>query len=214
MVVAESQTGGRGRLGRAWQSPPRAGLTFSMLFRPGVPPARRGWLPLLVGAAAARALAERCDLDVAVKWPNDLLVGGRKVAGILAEAVDDAVVVGVGLNVSTTHDELPVETATSLALEMGSAVDRAPLLLAMLRAIGPLYLDWAAAGGSAEAVAPAYRALCDTLAREVQVTLPGDQLLAGTAVAVDDDGRLVVRTKAGDEHALTAGDVVHVRPAV
>lgn len=214
VVVAESQTGGRGRLDRSWESPPRAGLTFSLLLRPrGVPAARLGWLPLLVGAAAAQALADLCDLDVVVKWPNDLLVGDRKVAGVLAEVAGDAVVVGLGINVLTTRAELPTEAATSLALESRHPVDRTPVLLAVLRAVGPAYTAWTGAGGDPAAVAAQYRDRCVTVGRAVRVLLPGQPAVVGTAVAVDDDGRLVVRDDAGRETALTAGDVVHVRSA-
>lgn len=206
VVVAESQTGGRGRLGRTWVSPPRAGLTFSMLLRPSVPAARKPWLPLLVGVAAAREVARRCELDVRLKWPNDLLVGGRKVGGLLAEVAGDAVVVGVGINVSTRAGELPREDATSLALETGGMVDRGPLLLGILRAVGPNYLGWVEAGGSPLAVRPAYLAACETVGREVSVALPSGEVLAGTATDVDEDGRLVVAGR-----PLSAGDVTHVR---
>ena len=122
VLVAEAQTAGRGRMGRAWLSPPGAGLMFSVLLRPGeVPPARRGWVPLLTGVAIASAVRDLTGLDARLKWPNDVLVGDRKLAGILAEQSADAIVVGAGINVSTRQAELPVETATSLALEVRHA---------------------------------------------------------------------------------------------
>jgi BirA family biotin operon repressor/biotin-[acetyl-CoA-carboxylase] ligase len=212
VVVAEHQFLGRGRLDRTWASPPRAGLTFSVLLRPDVAPGVRPWVPLLLAAAAAEALAARCDLDVALKWPNDLLVAGRKVGGVLAEATGDAVIAGFGVNVSTRRDELPREDATSLALETGDVVDRAPLLLALLRTMGAAYVAWVSSGADAETAAHRYREHCDTVGREVVVTLPGDVTLTGEAVAVDATGRLVVRAKGGVETAVSAGDVVHVRP--
>jgi BirA family biotin operon repressor/biotin-[acetyl-CoA-carboxylase] ligase len=212
VVVAEHQFLGRGRLDRQWASPPRAGLTFSVLLRPAVPAAVRPWLPLLLAACAAEALSSRCDLDVALKWPNDLLVEGRKVGGVLAEVTGDAVVVGFGVNVSNRRDELPREDATSLALETGDVVDRGPVLLALLRAMGPAYGAWVESGGDVHAAADRYRVRCDTVGRMVSVTLPGDVLLAGEAVAVDDSGRLVVRGDDGAETTVSAGDVVHVRP--
>ena len=210
VVVAEHQTGGRGRLDRQWVSPPRAGLTFSVLLRPAVPASVRPWVPLLLAAAAAEALSARCDLDVWLKWPNDLLAGGRKVGGVLAEATGDAVVVGIGVNVSTRRDELPREDTTSLALETGGVVDRVPVLLAMLRAMGPAYTAW---DGDAEEVARRYRARCDTIGRPVRVALPDGRTLTGEAADVDGNGCLVVRAADGTTTAVSAGDVVHVRPA-
>jgi BirA family biotin operon repressor/biotin-[acetyl-CoA-carboxylase] ligase len=209
VVVAEHQTGGRGRLDRQWVSPPRAGLTFSVLLRPSVAPAMRPWLPMLLAACAAEAVSARCDLDVALKWPNDLLVNGRKVGGVLAESTGDAVVIGLGLNVSTHRAELPRDDATSLALETGGPVDRGPLLLALLRAFGPAYLHW---NGDAQAARARYLERCDTVGRDVRVLLPGDVTLAGEATDVDLSGRLVVTAADGTTTAVSAGDVVHVRP--
>lgn len=212
VVVAEEQTGGRGRLGRSWQSPPRAGLTLSVLLRPRVAPARRGWLPLLVATALAQTLTEHSGApDVQLKWPNDVLVGGHKVAGILAEVVGDGVVVGVGVNVTTRPDELPRADATSLQISGARSLDRAPLLLAFLRGLGPAYLGWSA-GTEDDAVREAYRGLCGTLGQVVRVELPGGESLEGTARDIDAQGRLVVQS-GGTDRTITAGDVVHVRPA-
>lgn len=109
VLVAEEQTAGRGRLGRTWSAPAGAALTFSVLLRPaGVPPTRLGWLPLLTGVAVAAAVRAETGVPASLKWPNDVLVGERKLAGILAEAHSDAVVVGVGLNVTLSRAELPV----------------------------------------------------------------------------------------------------------
>ncbi len=216
VVIAESQTGGRGRLGREWVSPPRAGLTLSVLLRPAVPADRLSWLPLLVGAAAGRAVAERSGLDVRLKWPNDLIVEDRKLGGVLAEVVGDAVVVGIGLNVSTRRDELPRANATSVGAELatsgrveGKAADRAPLLLALLRAIGPDYLDWVAANGASEDVGPRYRAICSSVGRRVVVSLPSGESVTGDVLDVDELGRLVVVRADGSVVSFTAGDVTH-----
>lgn len=213
VVVAEHQTAGRGRLDRTWVSPPRAGLTLSLLLRPGVPPAARALLPLLLGSAAAAATSLVCGLDVRVKWPNDLVVDDRKLAGLLAETAGEAVVAGMGLNVSTRRDELPRADATSLTLETGEPVDRHPVLLAVLRGMADEYAAWVAAGGAADAVLPAYRSRCATLDRDVTVTLPGRaEPLAGRAAAIDDAGHLVIEPAGGGEPvAVSAGDVVHVR---
>ena len=214
VLVAEHQEAGRGRLDRVWTSPPRAGLTVSVLLRPDVPAARRGWLPLLTGVALAEAVGAVPGCRTALKWPNDLLAAdGTKLAGILAEAVPGgAVVVGVGLNVSTRPDELP-DGASSLAMEVGRTVDRAPVLLEFLRALERRYLRWTAVLGDPvqSGLAHDYLAWCATVGTEVTVTLPDGGLLEGVAEAVDWDGRLVVRTGDGTVE-LASGDVRHVRP--
>src|SRR5262249_5320177 len=118
VLAAEHQTAGRGRFDRSWTSPPRAGLTFSVLLRPAVPAPLWGWLPLLAGLALRGALPATAHVPTSLKWPNDLLAtqDGRKLAGILVQTSGDAVVVGMGVNVDTTADELPDGAATSLAL--------------------------------------------------------------------------------------------------
>ena len=212
VLVAEHQVSGRGRLDRTWTSPPRAGLTVSVLLRPDVPAARRGWLPLLVGVALAEAVGEVSGVRTSLKWPNDLLAAdGAKLAGILAEASGAAVVVGSGLNVSTRREELP-PTGTSLSLVTGGPVDRAPVLLAFLRGLERRYLAWTAALGDpvASGLARDYLAWSSTVGAEVAVTLPDGSVLTGTATSVDWDGRLVVLTAAGSVE-LASGDVQHVR---
>jgi BirA family biotin operon repressor/biotin-[acetyl-CoA-carboxylase] ligase len=145
VLAAETQTAGRGRLGRSWSSPPRAALVFSVLLRPvTVAPAARAWLPLLTGIAVAAALRAEAGAAATLKWPNDVLVDGRKIAGILAEAHGDAVVAGVGLNVTLTRAELPVPTATSLLLENAACLDRGRLLAAVLTELASRYTAWAA----------------------------------------------------------------------
>src|SRR5690242_6197613 len=107
VLATEDQRAGRGRLGRTWITPPRAALTFSLLVRPDVPPAKRGWLPLLAGVAVAGAITSVTGVETSLKWPNDVLAGPGKLVGILAEAAGDAIVVGIGVNVSTEQAELP-----------------------------------------------------------------------------------------------------------
>jgi len=212
VLVAEHQVSGRGRLDRTWTSPPRAGLTVSFLLRPDVPAARRGWLPLLTGVALAESVAEVSGVLPSLKWPNDLLAGdGRKLAGILAESSGPAVVVGTGLNVSTTAAELP-DTGTSLARITGGTVDRATVLLAFLRAVERRYRRWADALGDpvSSGLAQDYLAWSSTVGSTVTVDLPDGSVLDGVAEAVDWDGRLVVAT-AGGTVELTSGDVRHVR---
>lgn len=214
VLVAEYQNAGRGRLDRTWTAPPRSGLFFSVLLHPGdVPVARWGWLPLLAGVAAAEAVTRVSGVDVRLKWPNDLMVGERKLAGILAERAGEGVVLGIGLNVSLREDELPVPGAISLALAGAATTDRSPLLRAVLREMETLYRRWSAAGGDARlsGLHTAYTAACATIGRRVRVQLPAGRVLIGTATGIDDDGRLLVDGPDGTE-AVGAGDVVHVRP--
>lgn len=214
VVVAETQTAGRGRLGRTWAAPPRSGLTFSVLLRPATPPSTWGWLPLLAGVAVAEAVTEHTAVPVGLKWPNDVLAtDGGKLAGILSELVPGpaggAVVVGVGLNVTARADELTgFPAATSLALAGAAVTDRGSLLRALLRALGSGYAGWQAAGGAAVAV---YSEACMTLGETVRLSLPGGDEVVGAAVGIDADGRLQVETPDGRLRAFSAGDVEHLR---
>ena len=217
VLVAEFQNAGRGRFTRSWTSPPRAGLTFSLLVRPStVPMVRWGWLPLLTGVALHEAVraALPSGSDVALKWPNDLLLGpqGAKAAGILAEAGPDFVVVGIGLNVDHRADELPNEQATSLRLSFPSAtVTREALLVGVLESFGRWFGRWCDAGGdpAASGLRAAYETASATLGRTVQVTLAGREI-SGPGVAIDANGALVVQD--GSERVtVSAGDVTHAR---
>jgi BirA family biotin operon repressor/biotin-[acetyl-CoA-carboxylase] ligase len=207
VLVAERQTAGRGRLGRHWESPARAGLAVSVLLRPvDVPVARYGWLPLMAGTALVETVRRVSDLDAYLKWPNDLLLpGDRKCGGILAEVVEPgAVVIGLGLNVSLKEDELPRPDATSLGLA-GAPTDRDPLLRQLLRLLAHWYSQWRAGP-----IRDEYLPHCGTIGRRVRVELPDGGVREGVAVDVDDDGRLVVTTPDG-HLSVAAGDVVHVR---
>ncbi|MER5772026.1 biotin--[acetyl-CoA-carboxylase] ligase [Streptomyces sp. NPDC001985] len=222
VLVAEEQTAGRGRLDRTWSAPPRSGIFLSVVLRPGpgVPVEQWGWLPLLAGVATATGLSRAAGVDTSLKWPNDLLVKvdgqERKAGGILAErAGDDAVVIGIGVNVTLRSDELPVPTAGSLALANAVSTDRDPLLRAVLRSLEQWYGKWRAAGGdpALSEIQPAYAAGCATLGRTVRAQLPGDRSLTGEAVALDGAGRLVLTLENGEREAVGAGDIVHLRPA-
>ena len=171
-----------------------------------------GWLPLLTGLAVLDGVRTASGLEATLKWPNDVLApDGRKLAGVLAERVDvgrtPMAVVGVGLNVTSRADELPVPTATSLALAGAERTDRQTLLTSVLRALDVRLCAWE------DGTVPAadYRTASSTLGREVRVELPARPTLVGRAVDVDDDGRLVVVDGDGDRHAVAAGDVTHLR---
>lgn len=215
LVVTEHQDAGRGRLDRTWQTPPRAGLTFSLLLRPEVAPAAWPWLPLLTGLAVRDALVS-LGWQARVKWPNDVLLGEQKVAGILVERVETpdgpAAILGVGLNVTTTADELPVPTATSLLMARPDApIDRAEVLVRVVTGLRTAYLAWQDGAEAATAgLAADYAEACATVGEQVRVSLPGGGALAGRAVDVDRNGMLVVETASGTER-VGAGDVVHVR---
>jgi len=216
VLLAEWQTAGRGRLGRSWEAPAHTGLALSVLLRPvGVPPARWGWLPLLTGLALCEVVGELGRVDAVLKWPNDLLVGPRqgKAAGILAEVVGGAVVVGVGLNVGLRAEDLPVPAATSLAVEGAACTDREELATALLLRLDDLVRRWCAHGGDAVAcgLRDAYRNRCSTLGQPVAVQVPDGAPVTGAAVDVDPEGRLILDTAQG-RRAMSAGDVGHVRP--
>jgi len=205
VVVADHQTAGRGRLGRRWEAPPGSSLLVSVLLRD-----RSGFTTAVTSVmAAALALADAVEATAgfapALKWPNDLVVADRKLAGLLAERDGDAVVVGAGCNVnwSAFPPEL-ADTATACNLEAGRPVERDALLVA--------YLDALAARLDAPgAVAEDYRARLATLGRRVRIERDPAPELVGDAVALDDDGALVVRDEAGEPHHVKVGDVVHLR---
>jgi BirA family biotin operon repressor/biotin-[acetyl-CoA-carboxylase] ligase len=224
VLIAEEQTAGRGRLGRSWTAPARSGLFFSVLLEPEpeVPAAHWGWLPLLAGVATVTALSRAAGVDTALKWPNDLLVHvdgeERKFGGILAETTEtydraNAVVLGIGLNVSLRAEELPVPGAGSLLLAGAKNTDRDPLLRAVLRSLADWYSRWADSGGdpAVSGIQSAYAAGCATLGRRVRGALPGGRELSGEAVALDGEGRLVIATGDGVRHPVAAADIVHLR---
>jgi BirA family transcriptional regulator, biotin operon repressor / biotin---[acetyl-CoA-carboxylase] ligase len=217
VLVAEEQTAGRGRQGRSWVSPPGSALTFSVLLRPErIPPERLGWVPLVAGTATATAVRALTGLDARLKWPNDVLIGGRKLAGILAEVAGNAIVVGIGVNVSSAPGELPVGPGglppTSLLAE-GVPVARDVLLIEILRAFGQWYKTLSQDPDPQRiGLLAQYAKLSATVGREVRVELPGGTAVSGMAAEVDPDGRLLVDTGTG-VYAVAAGDVIHVRNA-
>ncbi len=245
VVVAEAQTAGRGRLDRTWESPTGLGLTFSALLP--APTSAPGWVPLVAGLAVAEAITAVTGLRPALKWPNDVLIGQPqpavdgppvapvppvppvapvaplgKVCGILCEYLPLAhplVVVGIGLNVHQQRPDLPVPTATSLALACGGRgavtgqeIDRETVLVEVLDRLAQRVAQLGLPPPEREATYTAYRQQCATLGSLVTVTLPDGSAVTGTAVAVDADGALLV-DNGWQVHTLRAGDVTHVRPA-
>ncbi|MEU0545460.1 biotin--[acetyl-CoA-carboxylase] ligase [Nocardia sp. NPDC005978] len=212
VLLAEAQERGRGRHDRQWVGPPRAQLAMSVLVRVrGIAPELLGWLPLLTGVAVVDAVRSATAVKAVLKWPNDVLVEGRKLSGILAEIAavgpDPAVVVGIGLNASLTEAELPVPHATSLALAGApEPVDRTAVAAAILREFARRFVAWEAAGWDIAELSADYRERCSTIGATVRAELPGDEVLTGVATGVDGHGRLLI----GDQ-AVSAGDVTHLR---
>ncbi|MDQ0279379.1 BirA family biotin operon repressor/biotin-[acetyl-CoA-carboxylase] ligase [Arthrobacter silviterrae] len=281
VLIADSQIAGKGRLDRVWEVPAGSAMISSVLFRPGDPdahagapafdPAGYGWLSILAGVALCEAVRSVAGVPAVLKWPNDVVANGRKLAGILAQLVPapatrhpadgslpapgspasqpgtrrsaegsagpgPAVVVGAGLNVGQGREQLPVDRATSLALELdggqdggagldaaaggagAAALDRNVLLPAYLNRFARLYEGFVSVGGDALRPLPEGASVHDlasrlmsTLGTEVRAELPGGQMLHGTAVRLRSGGELELRDGDGALHVVSAGDVVHLR---
>lgn len=219
VVVAERQTAGRGRLGRQWHSPAGDNLYCSVILRHLPDKEKLPLIPLASALAVARAIQRVTGLPAKLKWPNDVLAGGRKLGGLLCEGAgighaDPVVVVGIGLNVNGSRDGFPEELrgiATSLAVELGHRVDRAAMLAAMLgeleQALGSL------AGAGADEVVQSYIEHCATLGQRVKVSLSDRDSLEGWAESIAPDGSLLLRLEepGGRRVEVRAGDVLHLR---
>ncbi len=211
VLVADHQRSGRGRLDRTWSAPPGTSLAISVLLRPpaDVGPERWTWLPLLAGLAVSDAIVSLGLADVNLKWPNDVLIGSSKVCGILAERVDGggepAVVIGMGINTRLSVEQLPVSTATSLALA-GVDVDDLDLVTRVLTRLGAWYQRWLVG----TELSPILTERCATIGRRVRLERPTGEAVTGVAVGIDADGRLLLRAN-DEELAFAAGDVVHLR---
>jgi BirA family biotin operon repressor/biotin-[acetyl-CoA-carboxylase] ligase len=211
LVLAESQSAGRGRRGRSWVSTPGQNLTFSLILRPALAASRAPEITLAAAVAVAEVL-EKAAFDVRIKWPNDLLIGGRKVAGILTEVATDGdrlrqVILGIGVNVNLLRSDLPPElraAATSLREERGEPLPRAFLLAALLLSIEE-WLDVLLEEGF-ERIRFRWRELSGTLGTEVRVEGPQGALV-GRALDLDEDGALRVRDAAGVVHRVVGGEV-------
>lgn len=226
-LVTDNQTAGRGRRGRAWLAPPGTALAISVLLRP-VDPAgaildasRFSWLPLAAGVAMTDAVSAMLPgAAVGFKWPNDVQVGGRKICGVLGELLPsgDGVVMGAGVNVTMSAQELPVLTATSVSIEAADGSElgdrlKDGVLAGFLAGLVTLVGTYGAHAGDAEASGLRAAAVerCTTLGREVRAELPGGAELTGTAIGIDLLGRLEIRTRSGRVEAVAAGDIIHLR---
>jgi BirA family transcriptional regulator, biotin operon repressor / biotin---[acetyl-CoA-carboxylase] ligase len=215
VLLTEHQTAGRGRMGRVWLDAARAEITLSVGVRPGdVPIDRWGWLPLAAGAAVVDAVAAEVGVNAGLKWPNDVMIGDRKLAGVLSEvaAPNTFVVIGIGLNVTLSPEEAGNPVAISLLDAGVAAPDRDRLVHRLLSKLGMRINDWRIAGGLDEKLMADYRARSATIGSQVRAQLPGDAEIVGDAVGVDGRGRLCIDT--GDAVvAVSAADIIHLRPA-
>lgn len=223
--TTEHQVAGHGRLGRGWETPDRSSLAISIYFRPdaGFDPAGLPWLSMLCATAMVQALNERTGLAAGLKWPNDVVAGGFKLCGVLAQLVltpeGPAVVVGAGLNVSQERAELPVPTAGSIALLGGRTTDRSELMAGYLDKVADLYGAFAAVHGRAGEPGPGDAlSLRQAIARhmvsighQVDAHLPDGTVLRGTAEDLGAEGALILRDSAGKLHHVLAADVFHLR---
>ncbi len=216
VLLAEYQNAGRGRHGRQWSAPPRAQVALSVgVGGRSVPRSSWGWLPLAAGVAVADALTAVGGVKVGLKWPNDVLANGGKLAGILAEVAvpASAIVLGLGLNVTLAADEAPDPVATSLLMLGSSATDRNTLARRILRELALRIDAWRTAGGADAALVADYQHYSVTLNARVKAVLPGGREVVGVARDIDETGRLCVDT-GGETVAISAGDVTHLRPSV
>jgi BirA family transcriptional regulator, biotin operon repressor / biotin---[acetyl-CoA-carboxylase] ligase len=225
VLVTANQTAGRGRLGRVWVAPPDTGIAISVLLRPvlpsGIPLDRShfGWLPLIAGVAMARAVQSVVPVPAALKWPNDVQLAGLKVSGLLAELLPsgEAVVIGAGVNLSLQADELPTQTATSLAIAGATQTGDEladTVLSTYLRSLRELLAAFIFANADpvASGILASLTKLCTTLGRRVRVQLPSGDDLIGEATGIDATGRLLVRRSPdAPVEAVAAGDVTHLR---
>jgi BirA family biotin operon repressor/biotin-[acetyl-CoA-carboxylase] ligase len=212
VIFAESQTKGRGRLGRTWISPARKGLWFSVLLRPDIPPQKATQLTVASATALARAITAHTGIVPEIKWPNDILIRGKKVAGILTEMSAELdhlkeVILGIGLDVNLDPNEFSPavrKTATSLKIELGHPVDRAGLAVAILRELDRDYDR--IKKGEFELVAEQWQERCSTIGSQVSIRI-GDRVIRGRAEALDADGALLLRGQHGHLERIIGGDV-------
>jgi BirA family biotin operon repressor/biotin-[acetyl-CoA-carboxylase] ligase len=204
VIVSEFQSAGRGRLDRNFEAAPMTALTFSMYIEPKVDKSEWSFLTLLAALSVREAIASlESTTRIDVKWPNDLLIGEKKCAGIIAQATDKGVVIGIGINVGMNVSELPVPTATSLAIEGGLELDRNIILAAILNHFEVNLQIWELG----KSFIAEYIEASATIGVDVEVSLPGGKVIKSRATGVSDAGELLLESG----EAVTVGDVVHLR---
>jgi BirA family biotin operon repressor/biotin-[acetyl-CoA-carboxylase] ligase len=212
IVIADTQTAGKGRLGRTWLSPAGKNLYMSMVVRPDMPPRDATALTLLSAIACASALIKYCGMPVSIKWPNDLIAGGLKIGGILTEIRADIdriyhAVVGIGINVNLSCEDMPAEinqVATSVLIETGRRFSRTGLAAEIITEFDRWYELLLTKGK--KVVMERWIELSDTIGKQVRVAV-GDLIFAGTAEGIDDEGLLIIRLADGSSRKFSAGDV-------
>ena len=203
VLAAEFQTAGRGRLDRTFEAAPGSALLFSFFIKPNRARSDWGFISHLAAISMQEVISQDHPSQVRLKWPNDILIGEKKVAGLLAQATDDGVIIGIGVNVAMTADELPVDTATSLVITGSKKLDRSLLLGEFLNRFEVNFDKW----DSGADFIDSYSAICATLGRQVQVEVSGRANRTGQALTINKIGALML----DDGFEVNVGDVVHLR---
>lgn len=216
VLVAAEQTSGRGRSGRSWEAPAGTSMMVSVLLKPSsVSPTQYFWLPLIAGLSLANAVSSFGGSTRAmVKWPNDVLINDKKVAGVLSEALADlsGVVIGAGLNLFQNREQLPIDTATSLSLSEIRVPSIDAMLAEYLKHLKRNYSEFQACAGelAGTELLESIKNACATIGKEVRAIMPGEKEIIGEAIDIDDLGRIVILHD-GKHTAVSVGDIVHLR---
>jgi BirA family biotin operon repressor/biotin-[acetyl-CoA-carboxylase] ligase len=204
VIVTEYQSNGRGRLDRTFEAPAQSALLFSFYIKPRKQRSEWGFIPLIAGLSLVRAITTiDTAMNVSLKWPNDLLINEKKCAGIIAQTSQEGIVVGIGLNVSMTSNELPVPNATSLAIEGSTITDRNLLLSQILNTFAELFEAWE----EGSELLNEYANASSTIGKKVRIDLPGGENIEATVAHISHSGELVL----DNGRHVSAGDVIHLR---
>ena len=204
VIATEFQSDGRGRLDRTFEAPAQSALLFSFYIKPRNQRSEWGFIPLIAGLSLVRAITTiDTAMNVSLKWPNDLIINEKKCAGIIAQTTNEGIVIGIGLNVSMTPNELPVSTATSLAIEGSTITDRDLLLSHLLNTFAELFEAWE----EGSELLDEYASASSTIGKKVRIELPGGENLEATVARISHTGELVL----DDGRHVSAGDVIHLR---
>ena len=204
VIATEFQSDGRGRLDRTFEAPAQSALLFSFYIKPRNQRSEWGFIPLIAGLSLVRAITTiDTAMNVSLKWPNDLIINEKKCAGIIAQTTNEGIVIGIGLNVSMTPNELPVSTATSLAIEGSTITDRNLLLSHLLNTFAELFEAWE----EGSELLDEYASASSTIGKKVRIELPNGENLEATVARISHTGELVL----DDGRHVSAGDVIHLR---